>query len=43
MKRQVTEQLNPTTLEIQNNSHLHAHHKAMKGSTSRETHFEYDN
>lgn len=37
---QVTESLNPTMLEIQNNSHLHAHHKAMQGSTSRETHFE---
>lgn len=38
---QVTESLSPTTLEIRNNSHLHAHHKAMQGSTSRETHFEY--
>ncbi|CAP59947.1 uncharacterized protein PODANS_1_2700, partial [Podospora anserina S mat+] len=31
--------LQPTTLEIHNDSHLHAHHKAMEGSTSRETHF----
>ena len=31
--------LNPTTLEIHNDSGLHAHHKAMQGSTSRETHF----
>ena len=26
-------------LEIHNDSHLHAHHQAMRGSTSRETHF----
>jgi hypothetical protein len=26
-------------LEIFNDSHKHAHHQAMKGSTSRETHF----
>lgn len=39
---QVTDSLNPSTLEIKNNSHLHAHHKAMRDSTSRETHFEYD-
>ncbi|CEJ85430.1 Putative BolA domain protein [[Torrubiella] hemipterigena] len=31
--------LNPQTLEIYNDSHLHAHHKAMAGSTSKETHF----
>jgi hypothetical protein len=33
---QLTEALNPTTLEIHNDSHLHAHHKAMQGVTSRE-------
>lgn len=33
--------LNPQTLEIYNDSHLHSHHKAMQGSTSRETHFRY--
>jgi stress-induced morphogen len=31
--------LNPSTLEIYNDSHLHAHHKAMAGQTSKETHF----
>lgn len=36
---QITETLNPTALEIHNDSHLHAHHKAMQGSTSAETHF----
>ncbi|KAL3470791.1 bola-like protein [Aspergillus californicus] len=29
----------PTTLLVRNDSHLHAHHNAMRGSTSRETHF----
>ncbi|EFY88476.1 BolA-like family protein [Metarhizium acridum CQMa 102] len=27
------------TLEIYNDSHLHSHHKAMQGVTSKETHF----
>lgn len=36
---QVTEALKPTSMEIFNDSHKHAHHKAMKGSTSQETHF----
>ncbi|EGX89351.1 BolA domain protein [Cordyceps militaris CM01] len=31
--------LNPLTLEIYNDSHLHSHHKAMQGSISKETHF----
>ena len=31
--------MNPSTLEIHNDSHLHAHHQAMQGSTSKETHF----
>lgn len=35
----ITEALKPTVLEIRNDSHLHAHHKAMKDSTSAETHF----
>ncbi|KAI4123277.1 MAG: hypothetical protein LQ347_006219 [Umbilicaria vellea] len=39
MRVKITEALNPSTLEIHNDSHLHAHHKAMKDSTSRETHF----
>jgi len=37
---QITARLDPSTLEIKNNSHLHSHHRAMAGSTSRETHFE---
>lgn len=38
---QITESLAPASLQIFNDSHLHAHHKAMEGSTSRETHFRY--
>ena len=36
---QIAEVLEPSTLEIFNDSHLHAHHAAMRGATSRETHF----
>lgn len=36
---QITEALKPTSLEIHNDSSLHAHHQAMAGNTSRETHF----
>ncbi|KAH6720901.1 bola-like protein [Leptodontidium sp. MPI-SDFR-AT-0119] len=39
MRSKITAALNPTTLEIHNDSHLHSHHKAMAGSTSQETHF----
>lgn len=39
IREKITTALQPTTLEIFNDSHLHAHHKAMEGSTSRETHF----
>ncbi|KAK2073881.1 hypothetical protein P8C59_008125 [Phyllachora maydis] len=39
IRAKITEALRPTTLEIHNDSHLHAHHKAMEGVTSRETHF----
>ncbi|KIW61777.1 hypothetical protein PV05_01859 [Exophiala xenobiotica] len=39
IRRKVTEALNPTLLSIRNDSHLHSHHKAMAGSTSKETHF----
>lgn len=39
MRTKISEALNPTTLEIYNDSHLHSHHKAMAGSTSQETHF----
>ncbi len=36
---QITTALKPSRLDIFNDSHLHAHHKAMAGSTSAETHF----
>jgi len=37
--KQLTEGLAPSNLEIHNDSHLHAHHKAVAGSVSQETHF----
>lgn len=36
---QITQALNPSTLEIYNDSNMHVHHKAMQDSTSQETHF----
>jgi len=39
MRSKITEALNPTRLEIYNDSHLHSHHKAMAENTSKETHF----
>ncbi|KAM3515376.1 hypothetical protein MY11210_000938 [Beauveria gryllotalpidicola] len=39
IRAKITAALNPMTLEIYNDSHLHSHHKAMQGSTSKETHF----
>ncbi|KAF3925479.1 hypothetical protein ABW21_db0209705 [Orbilia brochopaga] len=39
IRSKVTEALNPRTLEIHNDSHRHAHHQAMQGVTSKETHF----
>ncbi|GKT91787.1 bolA domain-containing protein [Colletotrichum tofieldiae] len=39
IRTKVTAAFSPTTLEIYNDSHLHSHHKAMAGSTSKETHF----
>ncbi|KAK1909182.1 hypothetical protein P3342_011260 [Pyrenophora teres f. teres] len=39
LRSKITEALKPTSLEIFNDSHKHAHHKAMQGVTSRETHF----
>lgn len=33
---QIGDALKPTTFEIYNDSHKHAHHKAMQGQTSRE-------
>ncbi|KAG0370327.1 hypothetical protein BGZ54_006903 [Gamsiella multidivaricata] len=35
----LTEFLNPSSLEIINDSSKHAHHSAMRGVTSKETHF----
>ena len=37
--RQITAALQPSRLEIHNDSHLHAHHAPMAGNTSSETHF----
>ncbi|KAK3943715.1 bola protein [Diplogelasinospora grovesii] len=39
IREKITEALKPSTLEIHNDSHLHAHHSAMRGVTSTETHF----
>lgn len=36
---QLTASLSPSLLQIHNDSHLHSHHRAMKDSTSSETHF----
>lgn len=35
------EALDPSTLHIVNESHMHAHHAAMKGNTNKETHFRW--
>ncbi|KAL9639298.1 MAG: hypothetical protein Q9164_000996 [Protoblastenia rupestris] len=35
----ITDSLKPTSLEIYNDSNMHAHHRAMQGSVSKETHF----
>ncbi|KAI8341692.1 bola-like protein-domain-containing protein [Chlamydoabsidia padenii] len=39
IEQKVTEALEPSLLETVNESHLHAHHSAMKGVTNKETHF----
>ncbi|KAL7896962.1 bola-like protein [Trichoderma sp. SZMC 28014] len=39
IRAKLTAALSPLTLEIYNDSHLHAHHKAMAGNISKETHF----
>ncbi|ODM18240.1 hypothetical protein SI65_06111 [Aspergillus cristatus] len=39
IREKLTTSLTPSTLLIRNDSHLHAHHAPMQGSTSRETHF----
>ena len=36
---QITVALQPTLLEIHNDSSKHSHHQAMQGSVSKETHF----
>ena len=40
MSEQLVAAFTPTTLQIRNDSHLHAHHAPMQGSTSKETHFQ---
>ncbi|KAI4859629.1 bola protein [Hypoxylon rubiginosum] len=39
IRTKITDALEPSRLEIFNDSAKHAHHQAMVGSTSRETHF----
>ncbi|MCJ1470928.1 hypothetical protein MMC07_009576 [Pseudocyphellaria aurata] len=39
IRLKVNTALQPTKLEIYNDSSKHAHHKAMEGSVSKETHF----
>ncbi|OJJ00935.1 hypothetical protein ASPVEDRAFT_40443 [Aspergillus versicolor CBS 583.65] len=39
MREKITTAFTPSTLIIRNDSHLHAHHAPMQGSTSKETHF----
>ncbi|KAH7353736.1 bola domain protein [Plectosphaerella cucumerina] len=39
IRNKLTAALAPDSLEIHNDSHLHSHHKAMVGVTSKETHF----
>lgn len=38
---QLIEEFDPATIHIVNESHMHAHHAAMKGNTNKETHFRY--
>ena len=39
MERKLNQHFSPLILEIQDESHLHAHHLAMKGKQVSETHF----
>ncbi|KAK1767017.1 bola protein [Phialemonium atrogriseum] len=39
IREKITAALQPSRLEIHNDSHLHAHHAPMAGNTSSETHF----
>ncbi|KAI8338185.1 hypothetical protein BC941DRAFT_351888 [Chlamydoabsidia padenii] len=41
IEHKVMEALEPTVMETVNESHLHAHHSAMKGNTNKETHFNH--
>ncbi|KAJ5632058.1 BolA-like protein [Penicillium lividum] len=42
MRDKITHAFTPSTLIIRNDSHKHAHHAAMQGATSKETHFQYE-
>ncbi|KAJ5929836.1 BolA-like protein [Penicillium verhagenii] len=39
MRDKIVHAFTPSTLVIRNDSHKHAHHAAMQGATSKETHF----
>ncbi|KAF4553109.1 UV-induced protein uvi31 [Elsinoe fawcettii] len=39
LRKKITDALAPVSLEVFNDSHKHAHHKAMEGVVSKETHF----
>ncbi|CAI7611676.1 unnamed protein product [Penicillium bialowiezense] len=39
MRDKIAHAFTPSSLVIRNDSHLHSHHAAMEGSTSKETHF----
>ncbi|RKP33272.1 bola protein, partial [Dimargaris cristalligena] len=39
IREKLTARFQPTELEVENQSHLHAHHEAMRGVTNSETHF----
>ncbi|KGO53745.1 BolA protein [Penicillium expansum] len=41
MRDKIAHAFTPSKLEIRNDSHLHAHHAAMEGSVSKETHFQF--
>ncbi|KAJ5681383.1 uncharacterized protein N7477_001323 [Penicillium maclennaniae] len=40
MRDKLATAFHPSTLIIRNDSHKHAHHKAMEGVASKETHFQ---
>ncbi|KKK26149.1 BolA domain protein [Aspergillus ochraceoroseus] len=39
IREKITTAFSPSTLIIRNDSHKHAHHEAMRGAVSKETHF----